>query len=48
MGIRTGVVSYDDFYLTHEDQQKVASENPDNKFLQGRGTAGTHDMKLGE
>jgi D-glycerate 3-kinase len=26
----------------------VAAEFPDNRFLQGRGTAGTHDMKLGE
>lgn len=47
LDIKTGVVSYDDFYLTYEDQQKVAKENPDNRFLQGRGTAGTHDMELG-
>jgi pantothenate kinase-related protein Tda10 len=33
LGIKSGVVSYDDFYLTYEDQQKVAKENPKNRFL---------------
>ena len=47
LGIKTGVVSYDDFYLTYEDQCRVAKQNPENRFLQGRGTAGTHDMELG-
>ena len=46
LGIKIAVVSYDDFYLTHEDQQKLAKSHPDNFFLQGRGPAGTHDMKL--
>lgn len=45
--IKTGVVSYDDFYLNYEEQQKLANANPNNKFLQGRGVAGTHDMELG-
>jgi D-glycerate 3-kinase len=47
LDIKTGVVSYDDFYMTYEDQKKLAEENPDNSFLQGRGVAGTHDMDLG-
>jgi len=47
MGIRTAVVSYDDFYLTHAAQVELASNNPTNKLLSGRGVAGTHDIKLG-
>ena len=47
LGIKTAVISYDDLYLTNEDQQKVTNANPSNKFLAGRGVAGTHDMQLG-
>jgi D-glycerate 3-kinase len=47
LGIRTAVVSYDDFYLTHDDQSEVAKANPSNPFMQGRGVAGSHDMQLG-
>ena len=47
LDIKTGVVSYDDFYLNYQEQSKLAEENPDNQFLQGRGVAGTHDMALG-
>lgn len=39
-------VSMDDFYLTHEAQQRVSKEYSDNKLLQGRGLPGTHDMAL--
>jgi D-glycerate 3-kinase len=48
LGIKTGAVSYDDFYLSHSDQHKLSRENPKNKYLVGRGVAGTHDMDLGE
>ena len=47
MGIKCAVVSYDDFYLTHDDQQKLSKENPENFYVSGRGPAGTHDMELG-
>jgi D-glycerate 3-kinase len=33
LGIKAGVVSYDDFYLTYEDQKKVAEKYSDNRFL---------------
>lgn len=48
MGLKCAVVSYDDFYLTHDDQQKLAKENPDNFYVSGRGPAGTHEMQLGK
>ncbi|CEP62677.1 putative ATP-dependent kinase LALA0_S06e01134g [Lachancea lanzarotensis] len=40
------VVSIDDFYLTHKDQQTLSQHYPDNAMLQGRGLPGTHDMQL--
>ncbi|UKZ83340.1 hypothetical protein TrVFT333_011148 [Trichoderma virens FT-333] len=45
-GISTVVFSIDDFYLTHEEQLKLAEENPDNLLFQHRGQPGTHDVKL--
>ncbi|KAL7941457.1 P-loop containing nucleoside triphosphate hydrolase protein [Trichoderma barbatum] len=45
-GISTVVLSMDDFYLTHEEQVKLAEENPDNALFQHRGQPGTHDVKL--
>ncbi|SCU82493.1 LAME_0C01420g1_1 [Lachancea meyersii CBS 8951] len=44
--LKVVVVSIDDFYLTHEDQQAIAKSFPDNAMLQGRGLPGTHDMVL--
>jgi len=41
------VLSADDLYLTHEDQVKLAQNNPDNPLLQHRGQPSTHDMPLG-
>ena len=38
------IVSYDDFYLTRQDQEKLGDSN---FYLSGRGVAGTHDMQLG-
>lgn len=43
----TASVSIDDFYLTHADQSALAAEHPDNRLLQLRGNAGTHDVALG-
>lgn len=40
-------VSIDDFYLTAQNQEKVAAENPGNSLLEFRGNAGSHDLKLG-
>ncbi|PNH03549.1 D-glycerate 3-kinase, chloroplastic [Tetrabaena socialis] len=40
-------VSIDDFYLTHADQNALAAAHPDNRLLQMRGNAGTHDLALG-
>lgn len=42
----TVVFSIDDFYLTHDDQVKLAEEHPDNPLLQHRGQPGTHDVPL--
>jgi len=47
IGIKVGVVSYDDFYLTNAEQRLVTSKAKKNVFLQGRGVAGTHDLELG-
>jgi D-glycerate 3-kinase len=46
-GIRAVAISIDDFYLRHEDQLRVAAENPGNPSLQYRGYPGTHDLALG-
>ena len=40
-------VSIDDFYLRNADQRALAAANPDNRLLQCRGNAGTHDLQLG-
>jgi len=47
LGIKTGVISYDDIYLPHEKLEQIKRENPNNPYLQGRGVAGTHDLELG-
>ena len=38
-------LSYDDFYLTHAEQQSVAAGG--DRLLEFRGSAGTHDVALG-
>ena len=40
-------ISIDDFYLDRESQQRLADAHGDNKLLQVRGNAGTHDLELG-
>jgi len=67
IGYRVAVVSYDDFYLTREDQvslQQLHEGNPyvvmicfsysilarihsNDRYMFGRGVAGTHDIALG-
>jgi len=48
MGLRGAGVSVDDFYLTREDQLRLAAAHPDNPYLEHRGYPGTHDVSLGE
>lgn len=38
--INTIVFSLDDFYLTHDEQVKLAAENPENALVQHRGEPG--------
>ncbi|TAQ90267.1 hypothetical protein B7494_g1420 [Chlorociboria aeruginascens] len=45
-GIETLVCSIDDFYLTRQDQLRLARENEGNKLVQFRGEPGTHDLPL--
>ncbi|KAK7185541.1 D-glycerate 3-kinase [Paraphaeosphaeria sporulosa] len=44
--LRTAVISLDNFYLTHEEQQRLAKANPTNPLLQHRGQPGTHELPL--
>src|SRR5215471_9278910 len=46
-GVRATTVSIDDFYLTHAEQEAVASRHPGNPYLRYRGYPGTHDVALG-
>ncbi|HYN09886.1 MAG TPA: hypothetical protein VES67_21055 [Vicinamibacterales bacterium] len=48
LGVRATGVSIDDFYLTREEQLRVAAEHPGNPYLEHRGYPGTHDVELGE
>lgn len=45
-GLKTVVISIDDFYLSHADQLALARDNPENKLIQHRGLPGTHDILL--
>ncbi|KAI4232803.1 MAG: hypothetical protein L6R40_007295 [Gallowayella cf. fulva] len=44
--ICTIVLSIDDFYLSHEDQLRLAAEHPCNPLVQHRGQPSTHDLPL--
>jgi len=46
-GVRATAVSIDDFYLTHAEQEALASRHPGNPYLRYRGYPGTHDVALG-
>jgi D-glycerate 3-kinase len=41
------VLSIDDLYLPHADQEALAKSHPDNPLVQHRGQPSTHDIKLG-
>lgn len=40
------IMSLDDFYLTADDQAALRTKHADNKLLELRGNAGSHDMPL--
>ena len=44
--VRSALVSIDDFYLPNAKQRALAADFPDNRLVQGRGVAGTHDLQL--
>ncbi|KAI9465281.1 P-loop containing nucleoside triphosphate hydrolase protein [Lactarius psammicola] len=45
--LRVATLSIDDLYLPHTQLMAVASSNPENVLLHGRGQPGTHDIALG-
>ncbi|KAN0126244.1 P-loop containing nucleoside triphosphate hydrolase protein [Lactarius tabidus] len=45
--LRVATLSIDDLYLPHTQLKAVASSNPGNALLRGRGQPGTHDIPLG-
>ncbi len=47
LGIRAAGVSIDDFYLTRDEQLRLAAQHPGNPYLEHRGYPGTHDVDLG-
>ncbi|NQW05092.1 MAG: COX15/CtaA family protein [Acidobacteria bacterium] len=47
LGLRGAGVSVDDFYLTREEQLRLAAAHPGNPYLEHRGYPGTHDVALG-
>jgi D-glycerate 3-kinase len=48
LGLRGAGVSIDDFYLTRDEQLRLAAAHPGNPYLEHRGYPGTHDIGLGE
>ena len=47
LGLRGASLSIDDFYLTRDEQLRLAAANPGNPYLEHRGYPGTHDVDLG-
>jgi D-glycerate 3-kinase len=47
LGVRSVALSIDDFYLTHEEQLRLAAAHAGNPYLEHRGYPGTHDLELG-
>ncbi len=47
-GLAAVTISIDDFYLTRDQQQRLAAAHPDHPYLAHRGYPGTHDLALGE
>lgn len=48
LNLSATAVSIDDFYLTREEQIRLAARHPGNPYLEHRGYPGTHDVALGE
>jgi D-glycerate 3-kinase len=46
-GLRAVTLSIDDFYLTRDEQLRLAAAYPGNRTLEHRGYPGTHDIALG-
>mmetsp|Transcript_16525 Transcript_16525/g.23348 ORF Transcript_16525/g.23348 Transcript_16525/m.23348 type:complete len:324 (+) Transcript_16525:140-1111(+) len=44
--LKAVAISFDDFYLTGEELDRVAKNHRENELLQARGNAGTHDLNL--
>lgn len=44
----TVVLSIDDLYLPHSQQEALAHSHPDNPLVQHRGQPSTHDVQLGK
>lgn len=44
--LSSAIVSTDDLYLTHKDQQSLSASDPENALLRGRGLPGTHDVEM--
>ncbi|WFD29376.1 glycerate 3-kinase [Malassezia sp. CBS 17886] len=45
--LRVVILSLDDLYLPYDEITKIATANPNNALLQGRGQPLTHDLALG-
>ena len=45
-GIKTVILSIDDFYHPHQKQKDICLQSNGNFYLSGRGVAGTHDLEL--
>ncbi len=47
LGLTGVALSIDDFYLTRDEQLRLADSHPGNPYLEHRGYPGTHDVDLG-
>lgn len=47
-GLPTVVLSIDDLYLPHDEQEALAQAHPNNPLVQHRGQPSTHDIELGK
>lgn len=44
IGIKSALVKYEDFQVTAEEHKKIAEENKNNRYMQGYGLPGCHDI----
>ena len=47
LGLKSMVVSYDDFFVDDDKMEDILAANPYNRFYQTQGMAGTHDIAKG-